>query len=239
MMGDERATSLGAGRGIGVNAKLQGAFGAVAILTVIAAAVAIFAFSATERGFERVSGHEVPVMTDALRLSAVSGEISAGAARFGSTKTGAERAPIAATIALKRRQLAVLMDQLRGGRGASPAFATVETASQRLTANLAALEEAVTERSRLRARLEAELDAVHRAHARIGEKLTPIVDDSYFDDVMTPEDVGKSGERVKGLIATQILDLRSALEIAAQTHLATSLMSEAATAKQEIGTAHV
>ena len=87
MMADERAKSPDAGRGVGVNAKLQGAFGAVAILTVIAAAVAIFSFSSTERGFERVSGHEVPVMTDALRLSAVSGEISAAAARFVSTPT--------------------------------------------------------------------------------------------------------------------------------------------------------
>src|SRR5262245_57451627 len=149
MTGDDQARPAGARRGIGVNAKLQGAFGAVAILTVIAAGVAIFAFSATERGFERVSGHEVPVMTDALRLSAVSGEISAAAARFVSTKTAAEQAPIAATVALKRRQLSVLMEQLRGSRGASPAFATVEAISQRLTANLAALEEAITERSRL------------------------------------------------------------------------------------------
>src|SRR6266566_4256358 len=218
MMGNDRAKPPGAaGRGIGVNAKLQGAFGAVAILTVIAAAVAIFSFSVTERGFERVSGHEVPVMTDALRLSAVSGEISAAAARFVNTRTAAEQGPIAATIALKRRQLSVLMEQLRGGRGASPAFATVETISQRLTANLTAFEDAITERSRLRARLEGELDQVHRAHARISEKLTPIVDDSYFDVVITAEDVGKSGDRIKGLIATQITDLRNALEIAAQT----------------------
>jgi methyl-accepting chemotaxis protein len=233
MMGVDRAKPPGAGRsGIGVNAKLQGAFGAVAILTVIAAVVAIFSFSASERGFERVAGHEVPVMTDALRLSAVSGEISAAAARFVSTKTAAEQGPIAATIALKRRQLSVLMEQLRGGRGAGPAFATVETISQRLTANLTALEDAITERSRLRARLEGELDQVHRAHARISEKLTPIVDDSYFDVVTTAEDVGKSGDRIKGLIATQITELRNALEIAAQTHLVSSLMSEAATAKQ-------
>jgi methyl-accepting chemotaxis protein len=232
MTGDDQARPPGSGRGIGVNAKLQGAFGAVAILTVIAAAVAIFSFSATERGFERVSGHEVPVMTDALRLSAVSGEISAAAARFVSAKTAAEQAPIAATIALKRRQLSVLMEQLRGSRGASPAFATVETISQRLTANLAALEEAITERSRLRARLEGELDQVHRAHARISEKLIPIVDNSYFDAVMTAEDAAKGGDRIKGVIATQITDLRNALDIAAQTHLVTSLMSEAATAKQ-------
>src|SRR5215471_17470601 len=123
MTGDDQARPAAARRGIGVNAKLQGAFGAVAVLTVIAAAVAIFSFSATERGFERVSRHEVPVMTDALRLSAVSGEISAAAARFVNTRTAAEQAPITVAIAFKRRQLEVLMEQLRGGgRESSQAF---------------------------------------------------------------------------------------------------------------------
>jgi hypothetical protein len=61
----------------GIKVRLQAAFGAVAITTVIAAAVAIMSFSETERGFERVSTREVPMMTDALRLSVASGEISA------------------------------------------------------------------------------------------------------------------------------------------------------------------
>jgi methyl-accepting chemotaxis protein len=235
MSGDDRTKPAGAAArsGIGVNAKLQGAFGAVAVLTVIAAAVAIFSFSATERGFERVSGHEVPVMTDALRLSAVSGEISAAAARFVSTKTAAEQGPIAATLELKNRQLTVLLEQLQASRRSSPAFAAVESASMRLATNLTELKSAISERSELTARLESQLDKVHRAHARISEKLIPIVDDSYFDAVMAAEDAGKGGKAMpKGFVETQITGLRNALEIVAQTHLITSLMSEAATAKE-------
>src|SRR2546430_7331936 len=106
----------------GVKAKLQIAFGIVAVLTVIAAAVAIMSFSATERGFQRVSGREVPIMTDALRLSVTSGEISAAAARFVSTRTADEQKQIAATIAAKGRQLADIMERLRTGHGVSPAF---------------------------------------------------------------------------------------------------------------------
>ena len=71
-------------------------------------------------------------MTDALRLSAVSGEISAAAARFVSTKTAAEQGPIAATLELKNRQLSVLLEQLQASRRSSPAFAAVERASMRL-----------------------------------------------------------------------------------------------------------
>ncbi|MBV9427104.1 MAG: HAMP domain-containing protein [Bradyrhizobiaceae bacterium] len=233
MSGNDRPKRFGAaGRsGIGVNAKLQGAFGAVAVLTVVAAAVAIFSFSGTERGFERVAGHEVPVMTDALRVSAVSGEISAAAARFVNTKTAAEQAPLAATLDLKNRQLSVLMEQLQASRRASPAFATVESASQRLAANLMELKKAITDRSELRASLESKLDVLRRVHGQISELLIPIVDDSYFDAVITAEDLGK-GKPVKDLVTIQIDRLRKALEIAAQTHLISSLISEAATARE-------
>jgi methyl-accepting chemotaxis protein len=240
MTADDRMNAPGAVRRarLGVIAKLQAAFGAVAVLTVIAAAVAIFSFSATERGFERVAGHEVPVMTDALRLSAVSGEISTAAARFVNTRTAAEQTPIAATLELRKRQLTVLLEQLQASRRASPAFAAVESTSMRLATNLPELTSAVSDRSKLRARLEAQLDEVRRAHARISEKLIPIVDDSYFDAVMTFDAVtsteeGRSGKgTLKGLVETQITDLRNALEIAAQTHLVSNLMSEAATAKE-------
>ena len=234
MSGNDRPKQSGAPRRsrIGVNAKLQGAFGAVAFLTVVAAAVAIVSFSGTQRGFERVAGHEVPVMTDALRVSAVSGEISAAAARFVNTTTAAEQGPIAATLELKNRQLTVLLEQLQTSRRSSPAFAAVESASMRLTTNLTELKSAISERSELRGRLETQLDKLHRAHAGISEKLIPVVDDSYFDAVMTAEDAGKGGKATKDLVEAKITELRNSLDIVAQTHLVTSLMSEAAAAKE-------
>src|SRR5215471_2097712 len=158
---------------------------------------------------------------------------SAAAARFVNTTTAAEQGPIAATLELKNRQLTVLLEQLQASRRSSPAFAAVESASMRLATNLTELKSAISERSELNARLESQLDKVHRAHARISEKLIPIVDDSYFDAVMAAEDVGKGGKAApKGFVETQITGLRNALEIVAQTHLVTSLMSEAATAKE-------
>jgi len=228
MTAGDKAKPIGARR-FGVNAKLQFAFGTVAVLTVIAAAVAIVSFSATERGVERVAGHEVPVMTDALRLSATSGEISAAAARFVSTKTAADQALIASAIAEKNRQLTTIMQRLRAGRGSSPAFAAVETVSQRLGANLKDLESAIAERSRLTARLESQLDAVHKAHARISEKLVPIVDDSYFDVVTTAEDVGKSGDKiVRALVNDGLNVLQAMVEVGAETNLVTGLLTASA-----------
>jgi methyl-accepting chemotaxis protein len=240
----------------GIRVKLQIAFGVVAVMTVIAAAVAIMSFSATERGFQQVAGHEVPMMTDAMRLSVTSGEISAAAARFVSAKSAAEQKAISTLIEGKSWELKLIMERVRGAGGGSAAFARLDAVSQRLDSNLAELEKAISERSELRGKLEARLDAVHRVHSRISEKLTPIVDDSYFDVVTTAEDVGKTGDKivkslvndglqlmqaietlkrssklVKELVANQISGLRHALEISAQTHLITSLISEGAAAR--------
>src|SRR5262252_7735632 len=84
--------------GLGIGIKLQAAFAAVAVMTVVAAAVAITSFSATEQRVAGVADRDVPQMIDALRLSAISGEISAAAARFVSAKSAAEQQAISAEI---------------------------------------------------------------------------------------------------------------------------------------------
>src|SRR5262245_14731478 len=196
---------------LGIKVKLQIAFGLVAVMTVVAAAVAIVSFSATERGFQRVAGREVPMMTDAMRLSVTSGEISAAAARFVSATTAASQREISSLIADKSRDLKLLMDKLRAAGGSSAAFADVEAVARRLDVNLAALEKAIAGRSQLRAKLEARLAAVDKLHAGISEKLGPIVDDSYFDVVMTAEDVGKSGDRMAQSLVSDGLQLMQAI----------------------------
>src|ERR1700754_4457428 len=99
------------GTRFGIKVKLQLAFTAVAIMTVVAAAVAMMSFSDTERGFSRVSTHEVPMMTDALRMSVASGEISASAARFVAAKSSEDRKLIAAQIAARSRELDTIMNR--------------------------------------------------------------------------------------------------------------------------------
>jgi methyl-accepting chemotaxis protein len=211
--------------GLGIKVKLQVAFAAVSIMTVAAAGVAITSFSMAELGVQSVANREVPLMTDALRLSATSGEISAAAARFVSAKTADEQKAIAATIQERYRALSAAMERLREGR-TSAAFASVEATSQRLDVNLKSLAIAIAERSTLRGTLEAKLDALHKTHARIGEKLGPIVDDSYFDVVTTAEDVGKTADKiVKALVNDGLQIMQATIEVGAETNLVTGLLT--------------
>src|SRR5436190_18441031 len=133
----------------GIKVRLQIAFGMVAITTVIAAAVAITSFAETERGFERVSSREVPMMTDALRLSVASGEISAAAARFVSARNSDDRRLIAAQIASRSRDLDEIMNRLRVGQSDGGGFSMAEPMAQRLKDNLKALEGVISERTAL------------------------------------------------------------------------------------------
>ena len=168
-----------------------------------------------------MANREVPLMTDALRLSAISGEISASAAHFVGAKTSDEQKAIAATIQARYQALTATMERLRQGR-TNGTFAAVEAASQRLGVNLQALATAIAERSMLRLSLEAKLDAVHKVHAKIGDKLNPIVDDSYFDVVMTAEDVGKTADKiVKSLVNDGLQVMQAIVDVGAETNLVT------------------
>src|SRR5437588_9528957 len=213
----------------GIKVRLQAAFGAVAIMTVIAAVVAIMSFAETERGFERVSTREVPMMTDALRLSAASGEISAAAARYVAAKTTDDRKLIAAQIATRSRDLDAILNRLRVGQAEAGGFSIAEPMAQRLKENLKALEAVISERTDIRDKLDARLDALHKVHGKISDKLTPIVDDSYFEVVTTAEDVGQSGDiTVRTLIQGGMQVMQAMIEVGAETNLVAGLLTAGA-----------
>lgn len=205
----------------GIRLQLLMAFAAVAAMTVLAAEVAIVSFAATERGVERVATQEVPVVTDALWLSATSGEVSAAAARLVNAATADEQRSIGRAITASADQMAEIMNRLRASQKDNPAFAAVEEISQRLDPNLQALESAISERAQARATLEAGIDAVHQLHTRISERLAPIVDDFYFDVVTTAEDADKA---VKSLVNDGRQLMQTIVQIGAETNLITGLL---------------
>ncbi len=215
---------------VGVRVKLQIAFGAVALMTVIAAIVGILSFSATEREFKRVAGHDVPVMTDALRLSAMSGDISAAAARFVSARGTEEQRAIAEMLAARRRDLNGILERLRASENTNKLFGEVEGAAQRLDKNLKLLETAILDRTALRTKLEDKQQAVHKVHSQIADKLTPIVDDSYFEVVSAADDVGKVGDRtIRSFTDGGLRRLQVIIDIGAETNLATGLLTAGTT----------
>jgi methyl-accepting chemotaxis protein len=165
-------------------------------MTVIAAAVAFLSFDTMENGLQDVTGRQVPVTMDAMRLSTLSRDISATAARFISARTVEDQRTALAAIDEKRVELATVLGRVRNTNGESSALASFVALSQRLEANLAALEEAITQRTALRTQIQSLLSATHGVHAEIVDRLRSLA------------------------IRSQ------QLELAARTHLLVSLISE-------------
>src|SRR5438128_124940 len=135
-----------AGR-FGISVKLQVAFGVVAGLTVIAAAVALLSFETVESGLQDVTARQVPVTVGAMQLANISGDISAAAARFISAKTADDRKSTLALIGRKRAELAAAMSRVEKTNSSSPAFGKFVSLAQRLDANLTDLKEAISGRT--------------------------------------------------------------------------------------------
>jgi len=212
----------------GIKVKLQLAFGAAALMTVIASAVAIVSFQSTEQGVQRVAQREVPLMTEALRLSVMSGEISAAAARFVSATNVREQRTIASQIDDRSMQLRSLIDKLRAG-SSKEAFGAVEVASRLMENNLSDLDTVIVSKSNLRVRLDRQLDVLHKLHTKIADALTPIVSRSYIDAVNKAEDIGKVGDQtVKSLVDDGMQMMQTVVQIGSETNLATGLLTAGA-----------
>jgi methyl-accepting chemotaxis protein len=171
-----RAAASGRRLHLGVSAKLQWAFGAVAGLTLLAAAVGLLSFQTIEGGLQRVVTVQMPAMTNAMHLSVLTGNISAAAARFISAKTDEDRKATVDLMAAKRTELATGIGQAQQLTGESPALTKVIGLSHYLDANLATLEEAINQRTALRHQIEEMLESLHQIHARIIDELALLPD---------------------------------------------------------------
>ncbi|MGO9700184.1 MAG: methyl-accepting chemotaxis protein [Xanthobacteraceae bacterium] len=181
----------------GVAARLQSAFSFVAGLTAISTVVSLLCFSAVETGIDDFAARRMPVVAAVIQLSALSGEISAAAARLINARTMADQKSIADLMAHKHNDLGNTLRRLQQLDSDNPAIAKLITLSKRLDANLSALEDIMAERTNLRTEIAVQVETLHKTNARLGEQLA------------------------------QLPESRPALEVSAKAHLFVRLISEA------------
>jgi methyl-accepting chemotaxis protein len=193
----------------GVGGKLQWAFSIAAGLTAISTVVSLLCFTAVEAALRNFCDRQMPIVANVMQLSAISGEISAAAARLINARTAGDQKAIAASMAIKRDDLADALRQLQQLDSGNPAVAELGTLSRRLNANLSELEDIIAERSDLRTQIAKLDDTLHQTHARLVERLA------------------------------QLPDSRAALEVSAKAHLFVSLISEASIVREPTEFKHI
>lgn len=216
----------------GISTKLQVAFCAAGAMSLLAGVVAIGSFSASETEFHRVTGTQVPLMVEALQLSASVGEVSAEAARFISAANTEDQRRIAALINRKSADLTSVLERLRAEYRADETLAHVQEVSRQLGDNLQLLETTITQRSQLRAKLNTGLSELYKVRLQIHDQLVPVIDDAYFDAVTAAENLAR-GSETERTVEARIWGLRNALEIETQAQVATGVISEAAIVRDE------
>jgi methyl-accepting chemotaxis protein len=184
-----RPSPAGRRAAFGVASKLQLAFSIAAGLTAISTIVSLLCFSTVESELRNFANRQMPIVANVIELSAESGEISAAAARLINARTPGDQKAIAELIARKRDDLTETLQRLQELDSDNPAIEKLLSLSQRLNANLTALQDIIAERSDLLAQIATQEDALRQTHARLLERLAQLSDSRTATDASAKADL--------------------------------------------------
>jgi len=215
------------GTALGIKAKLFLAFGAMAMLTGGASAVAWYAFSDIDRSVTRITAESVVGMAASLRLAEKSAEITATAPALIASRTEEERVQEHERLVQRLKELAAVTEGLKATAVTQPAH-LIEIENE-IATELNTLSDAVEQRLRLSAMRDAAVADLAALHAKIQNVLEPLVDDAGFNLVINSEDVAtKNKEEISGLVEGGVKALQALLTLSAEGNLAAGLLTEAA-----------
>jgi methyl-accepting chemotaxis protein len=234
MTSDDRAPQAASSRrGLGIRSKLNGAFFAVAGLTVLASALAVLNYEDMGRTLDGITGKNLPAMSQSLRLAKSSAEIvSIAPALFGANDLN-ERQTAVTALESVQQELTSAINSLASVPGGNEATAPLRRAAGEMSDNLAQLAKAVEQRLVVRNARVAVDARVRAAHSAIAMALAPLVDNASFDLAM---DLEKAGDIVEAramkrhmteLADTRLSALQAMFDLRADSNLALGLLTEA------------
>ena len=231
---DTQDDRLAGGARFGIKSRLFLAFGSVATLTILACGIAWFAFNGVDRAFQAATERSVPAMTEALRLQAEAAALAATAPQLAAADSEAQRQSVVGALNERLAQLEENLNAL-AARGADAA--AVESIRGQLTTLrdvTHSLDESVVARLGLRQQREARLTELEALHVRFFEVLITAIDDAKFELVMAGEEATSSASSaISALVANEVTQLRSALEVLVWANHASSVMLQASSVISE------
>ena len=219
-----------AGRTVfGIQTKLWLAFYSMAGLTIIASAVAWYAFVEVGRSVTHITTDSVPTMSLFQRLAEKSAQIAAAAPALMASVNQEERVREQVSLEEREKELVVLMNDLQGTQINPDRVARLTDIKKQFTDTLRELNASVEQGLRLKARREEAVAGLTAVHGRFLETLEPLVDDSAFDLVIRSEGVtARSTEALTNLVDRGVGTMHRLMEINAEGNLAAGLLAEAA-----------
>jgi methyl-accepting chemotaxis protein len=219
-------------RRFGIGPRLFLAFGATALMTVIASGVASFVFGGLGGALSQVTGKGVPAITSALQLAAESSAIAALAPELGGAEDEQARAQSAERLHQRLERLNKLIAAVAATGEAKDEIARIQHARDGIRSDLDALDAAVKQRLDLAAKRATLSRGVTALHQKFVATVVPMVDDTNFDLVRAGSAANSQADKAfAGLLSGGVAVLRAALEIRATGHQISGLIAEATQAK--------
>ncbi|HLH91323.1 MAG TPA: methyl-accepting chemotaxis protein [Xanthobacteraceae bacterium] len=165
----------GAARRFGLRARLFGAFGAVAVTTVLASGTALLSYDRLGQSLQVVTGTSVPRLTHAADIAQAADEVVSAAQSLLAASSEEERAIALDAIEKARFHLGNAADGLADGNADK-----LKDTIRRMSDNLDRLGRAVADRQRIAGERAKLVAALRDTHQKLSEKLAPMADDAAF-----------------------------------------------------------
>ena len=225
MADDARAPAT---RVLGIRVKLLLAFFALAGLTVIACAVAWYAFVTIDRAVSQVTDDSMPGMVAALALANSASEVAAAAPSIQAAEDRDELAAQEAALEKALERFLELSATIDDHITDTDQRAELDTLASDLVVELTTLRQAVDRRLDLELQRKAANAAMLLAHSDFLETLEPLVDDAVYDLVVSGETVmSENSSAITSLVDDGVSRIDRLLTINATANLAAGLMGEA------------
>jgi methyl-accepting chemotaxis protein len=217
-------------RGLSIRMKLALAFGSVLALTLIAGAVGFVSFQNIGGSLRMIVDQNMPAITVAQRLAAISSQIAAAAPSLMSAASEDARRAEFSALTQKQQTVTSLIKALQDRRAADPAAVqAVATVAERVVTESNALNEAVEQKLRSETVRLAALQRLDEAHSAFLKLLAPAIDEGNFTLVTESESaLKKTDQGLHGLMDGGVALLRGVLEVdVAGTAIAAQLIEAA------------
>jgi len=208
----------------GIGPRLYLAFGGMTLLTVLAAGIAVVAFTQVGRTLGDVTDRSMPAVTASLRLAVNSANVAATAP--GLISAGTDEGREAVKAQMQASLGAIERDLQKIAETGADAATELRGLSTGLAEQLARLEAEVTSREAARQQLSAARKRVLELHDRFLNAMQPLVDDANWMLITAGgETVDEAASTIDQLVDDEVGKLRNALNLSADGQRLMGIMS--------------
>jgi methyl-accepting chemotaxis protein len=207
--------------------RLYLAFGVAAGMTVVGSLFAFYASNNIGATMTEIVSRSMPATVESLRLAEEASTLVASAPRLMTASDESHRDEIARDIAAQSQMLSDRIARLRGLDASQND--EIEVARAAMVGRLDALNQAVTERSKISAQRRKLALSVRKVHEDILDAITPAIDDANFDLMTRNQAAGGTAALNQSIEALRrLLEIQSGINLLSGLLIESSMVSDVA-----------